>query len=137
MGNFPRGILKITAFIALSFAILVTLPRLSPILYPPLPAPSATFDCDDGTLNMYRHFQRLGVEASPIVGNLGMDGEEYMECDHVWLMVGSGDKGIAYDWGEPQFDNQHYEGYIISFDDLLYAVAEDRKVSDILTSVDY
>ena len=121
----------------LSFAVLVTLPRLSPILYPPLPAPSAAFDCDDGTLEMYRHFQRLGVEADPIVGNLGMDGEEYMECDHVWLMVRSGDKGIAYDWGEPQFDAQHYEGYIISLDDLLYAVAEDMKDRDILASVDY
>jgi len=74
---------------------------------------------------MYRHFQRLGVEVTPILGNLSLEGEEYLECDHVWLLVKSGEKNIAYDWGEPRFDKQHYEGYLVNFDYLLFAVADD------------
>ena len=136
MSYFSRGILKISIFIVLCFAVLVTLPRLSPILYPPLPEPSSFYDCDDGTLQMYRHFQKLGIESTPVVGNLEIEGEEYMECNHVWLMVESGDRGIAYDWGEPQFDSQHYEGYSISFDSLLYAVAEDKRDREIIALSD-
>ena len=108
----------------------MTFPRLSPAIYPYLPAPSPAFDCDDSTISMYRHFQRLGIEATPIVGNLSLDGEEYMECDHVWLLVESGEKSIAYDWGEPQFDRQHYEGYTVSLDYLLYAIADDINNED-------
>ncbi|HUT68649.1 MAG TPA: hypothetical protein VMW86_08910 [Dehalococcoidales bacterium] len=115
----------------------MTLPRLSPVIFPALPEPSPNFDCDDGALDMYRHFQGMGIESVPIVGNLDMDGEEYMESNHVWLLVKSGDKEIAYDWGIPRFDRQHYEGYTISLDYLLYAVAEDKKGSDLLASATY
>ena len=137
MGYFSGGILKIVTFIAITFAVITALPRLSPVLYPSIPMPSETFDCDDGTLTMYRHFRSMGIESSPMIGNLEMQGEEYMESNHVWLMVESGENNIAYDWGEPQFDRQHYEGYVISIDDLLYAVAEDRKDNDILVSAGY
>ena len=124
-------------FIAVCLVVLVTLPRFNPILYPPLPEPSAEFDCNDGTLTMYRHFQRLGLESVPIIGNLDLDGEEYMECNHVWLLVKAADITIAYDWGTPQFDGQHYEGYTITLDELLYAVDEDRKDSPIIVSAEY
>ena len=136
MVNFSAGIFKIIAFMFITLAVMVTLPRLSPVIFPALPGPSPTFDCDDGTLDMYRHFQGLGIESTPIVGNLDMDGEEYMECNHVWLLVKSGDRDIAYDWGIPRFDRQHYEGYTISLDYLLYAVAEDKKDADLLASVE-
>ena len=121
-------------FIFITMAVVATLPRLSPVIFPALSGPSPTFDCDDGTLDMYRHFQGLGIESTPIVGNLDMDGEEYMESNHVWLLVKSGDKDIAYDWGIPRFDRQHYEGYTISLDYLMYAVAEDKKGADLLAS---
>ena len=121
----------------ITLAVVVTLPRLSPVIFPVLPGPSPTFDCDDGTLDMYRHFQGLGIESTPIVGNLDMDGEEYMESNHVWLLVKSGDRDIAYDWGIPRFDRQHYEGYTISLDYLMYAVAEDKKGADLLASAGY
>ncbi len=137
MGNFSAGIFKIVAFMFITLAVMVTLPRLSPVIFPVLPGPSPTFDCDDGTLDMYRHFQGLGIESTPIVGNLDMNGEEYMESNHVWLLVKSGDRDIAYDWGIPRFDRQHYEGYTISLDYLLYAVAEDKKSADLLASVEY
>ena len=137
MSAFSGGILKISIFLALCLVAVVTLPRFSPVLYPPLPAPSEAFDCDDGTLSMYRHFERLGIESTPIIGNLDMEGEAYMESNHVWLLVKSGENNIAYDWGEPQFDSQHYEGYAISLDKLLYAVAEDMPAAEIIASVDY
>lgn len=127
MSSFAGGLLKIMVFVVVVFLILAMLPRLSPVFFPDVPEPTATFDCDDGTLSMYRHFQGLGIEATPILGNLKLAGEEYLESDHVWLLVKSGEKHIAYDWGEPQFDKQHYEGYIVDLNYLLYAVADDMK----------
>ena len=137
MEHFSNGIFKIITFIFISVAIIVTLPKLSPVIFPALPEPSPTFDCDDGTLDMYHHFQNLGIQSTPIVGNLDMQGEEYMDCNHVWLLVRSGDRQIAYDWGIPMFDSQHYEGYTISLDYLLYAVDQDQKGPDLLASTDY
>ena len=51
-------------------------------------------------------------------------------------MVKAGDKDIAYDWGIPRFDRQHYEGYPISLEYLMHAVEEDRKGTDLLASVE-
>jgi len=129
-----RGFLKIMVFLAACLFVVTALPRLSPILYPPLPSASDDIDCDDVTLYMYRHFQEMGIDTVPVIGNLAMNGEEYAESDHVWLIVRNGDKSIAYDWGEPRFDRQHYEGYSIDLDTLLHAVAEDGKDIGILSS---
>ena len=137
MGYFQKAFFKIAVFVFVAVMVTITLPRLSSVIFPPLPEPSAIFDCDDGTLAMYRHFQSLGIESTPIVGNLDMNGEQYMESNHVWLLVDSGYRKIAYDWGTPHFDSQHYEGYTISLDYLLYAVAADRKGDNLLTSVNY
>ncbi len=133
---FGGGFLKVAAFVFISLAILLTLPQFSPVLFPRVSEPSANYDCDDATLEMYRYFQGLGIEATPIVGNLHMDGEKYMECNHVWLLVKSGDTEIAYDWGTPRFDRQHYEGYTISLEYLLYAVAQDRHGDDTVAAGD-
>ena len=126
MGNFFGGFIKIAAFIFASLVVLLMLPYFSPVVFPRVQRPSADFDCDDSALETYRYFQDLGIDARPLVGNLDMDGEDYLECNHVWLLVRSGDREIAYDWGTPRFDRQHYEGYPISLDTLLYAVAEDK-----------
>lgn len=131
MGGFSSGIFKIMTFLFITVAVVATLPRLSTVVFPSIQEPSETFDCDDGTLKMYRHFAALGIDSTPIVGNLDMSGEEYLECNHVWLLVQSGDKRIAYDWGVPRFDRQHYEGYTISLDYLMYAVEEDKKGADL------
>jgi ABC-type hemin transport system ATPase subunit len=125
MRYWSGGLLKILAFIMVVCSVMATLPRLNTIVFPDVPEPSMTFDCDDSTLYMYRHFQRLGIEATPILGNLNLTGEEYLDCNHIWLMVKSGGKNIAYDWGEPQFDKQYHEGYVVNLDYLLYAVADD------------
>ena len=134
MGYRTRNISKILAFIITALTVALTLSRLSTIVFPVLPESSVTFDCDDSALTMYQHFESLGIEATPIIGNLKMKDEAYMESDHVWLLVKSGDKEIAYDWGTPRFDRQHYEGYSISLDYLLRAVAEDKQGGDALAS---
>ena len=126
-----NGIIKIVMFLAACTIVLSVLPRTSQVFYPTLPEPSDEFDCDDSTLQMYRHFKQLGIESTPIIGNLDLSGEEFMESDHIWLMVKAGDNVIAYDWGEPRFDRQHYEGYPVELDMLLYAVEEDNKAIDI------
>lgn len=126
MAQYHYGMVKITMFLAACTLLVVALPRISPVIYPVVPEPSEEFDCDDSTLLMYRHFQQLGIESVPVMGNLNLDGEGFMESDHVWLMVRSGDNIIAYDWGEPRFDRQHYEGYPVSLNMLLYAVDEDK-----------
>ena len=118
-----------TAFILLVIALAFTGPNSIA-----LPESSDTFDCDDSALVMYRHFQDLGIEAMPLVGNLKMDGEAYGDSNHVWLMVRSGGWEIAYDWGTPRLDRQHYEGYEISLGQLLAAVEQDRQGRDGLTS---
>ena len=134
MGFFCSGFYKILTFVFAALTVTLTLPRLSPVLFPHIPDPSPAFDCDDATLTMYRYFQSLGIESKPIIGNLDLKGEKYNESNHVWLLVKSGDKEIAYDWGLPRFDRQHYEGYTISLDYLLYAVNEDKTGSDALAA---
>jgi hypothetical protein len=131
------GVLKIAAFVFASLVILLALPHFSSVVLPPVSGPSADFDCDDSTLETYRYFQARGIDSTSIVGNLDMDGEGYMECNHVWLLVRSGDREIAYDWGIPRFDRQHYEGYTISLDYLLYAVAEDHRNGEPLVAARY
>jgi hypothetical protein len=126
------GYYKIITFIFVALTVLLTLPRLSPVLFPPVSQPSPSYDCDDATLDMYRYFHGLGIETTPIIGNLDLKNEDYDQCNHVWLLVRSGDKEIAYDWGVPRFDRQHYEGYTISLEYLLYAVNEDKTGGDSL-----
>ena len=136
MGFFSSGFYKILTFVFITLTVVLTLPRLSPVIFPRISEPSPAFDCDDATLAMYRYFQSLGIESTPIVGNLDLEGEDYDKSNHVWLLVKSGDKEIAYDWGLPRFDRQHYEGYTISLDYLLYAVNEDTTDSDALAAAD-
>ena len=125
------GYYKILIFIFIVISVTAVFPRLSNCVYPYLPAPSPEYDCDDCTLSTYRHFQRLGIMATPILGNLSLEDEDYMECDHVWLLVESGENIIAYDWGEPKLDRQHYEGYTVELDYLFYAISDDIKESSI------
>jgi hypothetical protein len=132
MRYFSEGFFKIITFVFLALAVLLTLPRLSQAVFPQVQDASVTYDCDDATLDMYRQFQANGISATPIVGNLDMDNEDYENSNHVWLLVKSGDKEIAYDWGVPRFDRQHYEGYTISLDSLLEAIAADHTGTDSL-----
>src|SRR4030042_2847951 len=126
MKIYSSGVYKIITFVFIALTVTLTLPRFRPVLFPRLASPSPAYDCDDSTLAMYRHFRDLGIESTPIVGNLELEGEEYGQSNHVWLLVKSGEQEIAYDWGTPRFDRQHYEGYTISLDYLIYAVNEEK-----------
>jgi hypothetical protein len=134
--NMGKNLIKLSAatlaLIAITSGTAMGLLQLSPVLFPHVGEPAPAYDCDDGTLAMYRHFEKLGIESTPIVGNLEMTGETYLQSNHVWLLVGSGPNKIAYDWGTPRLDRQHYEGYQISLDYLLYVVQQDLKNPDLL-----
>jgi hypothetical protein len=128
---FLNNVIRILAVALMILVAVLTFSRPSAIK---LPKGSSTFDCDDATLAMYQYFQNSGIESIPIIGNLKMDGEAYIESNHVWLLVITADGEIAYDWGTPRFDRQHYEGYRISLDVLLGAVEQDKQGSGELAS---
>jgi len=131
MGHILNIINKILAAVFITLIIALVLTGSNAIAVSKY---SDTFDCDDSALAMFHYFQDLGIEATPIIGNLKMDGEAYADSNHVWLMVRSGGWEIAYDWGTPRLDRQHYEGYEISLGQLLAAVEQDRQGRDGLTS---
>ncbi len=113
-----------------SLTFIGLLPILTKTLLFQLPRPSATFDCDDGTLLMYNRLTNLGIKATPFVGNLLTTGEKYPEINHIWVLVEIGGISIAFDWGTPWLDKQHYEGYPINYQQLVEFVKQDQYNSD-------
>jgi hypothetical protein len=95
---------------------------------PNMPAASESFDCDDSALFMYEYFTSKGYECTIFVGNLEMEDEDFLQCNHAWVMVTSPDNKnlvYAYDWGLPKFDRQHYYGFPLTPDQLKDIVASD------------
>lgn len=91
-----------------------------------MPSSSESFDCDDGTLLMIERLSRLGIKAKPFLGNLDAEGEAYMETNHIWVLADIFGLWVALDWGTPYLDGQHYEGYTVTFVQLLEFVEQDR-----------
>ena len=116
------GVLKLLLFGSIIAAILIIIPA---VFWPNVPNPSSTFDCDDGTLYMYRHFTELGLECTIMAGNLEETGESREEVNHVWLLVKCGSGWRAYDWGFPYNDRQHFEGYPIKYETLMKLTVAD------------
>lgn len=112
---FTAGII----FIALS-------PMMIRMFYFNMPQPSSEFDCDDGTLLMMERLSTLGIRSTPILGNLKKNGESYQESDHVWLLANIAGLRIPFDWGEPRFGAQYYEGFTVTLQQLLAFVQQDR-----------
>ncbi len=136
MGKYTGVLIKTADYLLIAAAVILAMLQFSNIFFPKVGEPAATYDCDDATLDMHRHFKQLGMESTPVVGNLDMSGETYTQSNHVWLLVKAGNRMIAYDWGKPRFDQQHYEGYKISYDYLVYAVQQDEKSPDLLAIAD-
>ncbi len=90
-----------------------------------MPGFSESFDCDDSALLMVERLSQLGVTATPILGNLKIDTEAYLESDHVWVLANIFGLSVALDWGTPRFDRQHYEGYTLTSPQLLFFVEQD------------
>ena len=127
----------------LHVCMLVAAPILVAVLLSPLilqylffrmPSPSPDFDCDDGTLLMFTRLSRLGISATPLLGNLKKTGEVVMESDHVWVTATIFGLNIAFDWGSQRFDSQHYEGYPITYEQLLELVEQDKVIPGIPSS---
>jgi hypothetical protein len=114
MGLIRRVVFPITFLVLVVLLVLMNLPLPRPVIFMHIPRPSATYDCDDATLAMYRYLQSIS-------------GEGFADCNHVWLLVKADTREIAFDWGTPRFDRQHYEGYPGSLDYLISAVDEDFK----------
>lgn len=94
-----------------------------------MPAYSASFDCDDGTLLMMERFQGVGITATPILGNLKMTDEKYLESDHIWLLADIAGRQVAFDRGVFCPDRQHYEGFHLNKQQLLEFVEQDRELA--------
>lgn len=107
-----------------TFLLVALLPVVTKLLFA-MPAPSAGFDCDDATLWMYDRLSAAGFPVTPVVGDLAVSGETYEELNHVWLLVDLGWLSLAFDWGTPWLDRQHYEGYPVTRERLLEFVAMD------------
>lgn len=109
------------------FVFIVLSPALSLTMFVDLPHRSASFDCDDATLFMYKRFRQAGVPIEPIVGDLNLTGEKYEEISHIWLLVNVAGVKIPFDWGSFWLDRQHFEGYTVSYDSLQMFVQQDRQ----------
>jgi phage shock protein PspC (stress-responsive transcriptional regulator) len=103
-------------------------------LFPDIPFPSdiSGWDCDDSALYMYHYIIDNWPEDKPwiVIGDLEKSNENIvrLEFDHVWIVIEVREGYcIAYDWGKPYFDEQHYEGCPITYDELLEAVEYDKK----------
>lgn len=122
-------------------AVMLILVLLSPAFFQyfffRMPAPSDEFDCDDGVLLMLDRFTRLGIAATPVLGNLKKTGEAYMESNHVWLLVETGRILIPFDWGSQRLSGQYYEGYSLTRAELLFFVEQDRQRADPNQVADY
>ena len=111
------------------FLLLVSLVLMAPLairtVFFRMPGYSSSFDCDDGALLMLERLQGVGIAATPVLGNLKTTGEAYQETDHVWVLAEIFGRRIALDRGVFCFDEQHYEGFPISRQQLKEFGAED------------
>ena len=117
--------LLITLF-TVGVIFIVLSPLMIQMFYFDMPRPSPEFDCDDGTLLMMERLSTLGIKSTPILGSLKKNGESYQESDHIWLLADIAGLRIAFDWGEPRFGAQHYEGFAVTPQQLLIFVQQDR-----------
>lgn len=115
----------LVASLAIGLIFIVFSPLMIQKFYFNMPRPSPEFDCDDGTLLMMERLSALGVRSTPVLGNLKTSGESYLESDHVWLLVDIAGLRIAFDWGQPRVGSQYYEGFVVTYEQLLAFVQQD------------
>ena len=115
--------LGIIFFIALTLALFTPLFTSRVIFH--MPDYSPEFDCDDAATLMIQRFDDFGILATPVLGNLKMQGEAWLETDHVWVLADIAGMKIAFDRGVCCLDGQHYEGYLLTRSQLRYFVEQD------------
>lgn len=85
-------------------------------------------DCKNAAVYMHTYFDRQGYEVYLVVGNLERDNETLVECNHTWVMVLLHEPyWVAYDWGNPCFDEQHYFGYKVPIESLLTIIEKEAR----------
>lgn len=90
---------------------------------------SDRFDCDDATKLTYDILSRVGLDPIIMYGDLEKSKESYNNGNHVWLLVPLGQKIIPVDWGLISFNEQYFEGYPISYSQLVEFVQNDRSTN--------
>lgn len=133
--GYMRKVIGALLFIGIGFALCWFIhppgPGFAPHLLiadvPNMPEASDTFDCKNSALLMYEYFTEKGYECQIISGNLELKNEYIMDCNHTWVLVNKTgeDFALAFDWGRPRLDTQHYEGYSLSYEELKDAVEAD------------
>lgn len=123
MCMFKAKYLLVYAFLVF---FILAIPLLTRSFFFCFPAGSPNFDCDDSTLLMYNRLSSVGIESVAIAGNLKTSNEKYEDIDHVWLLARIGGWQIAFDWGVPEFDRQHYEGFTVTREKLVEWVEYDH-----------
>ena len=76
---------------------------------------------------MMDRLSTMGIAATPLLGSVTQTGETYSDSDHVWLLADIGGWYIAFDWGIVCLDRQHYEGFALTYPELLRFVEQDRE----------
>lgn len=128
-------IIQISGLIA-ALILVLTLPSLFlQYAFFRLPASSPSFDCDDATLAMMDRLSRIGITATPLLGNVRETGETYLGSDHVWLLADMGGWSVPLDWGIIHLDRQHYEGFPLTYAELVHFVDQDRQNGQLPGSV--
>ena len=81
-------------------------------------------DCNDMAIELWQWLEEKGIVSLITIGNLEKSNESFLECDHAWLMVYSGEGSAAavdvvtasvYPWEKvskkPQL-KQYWEGFL-------------------------
>lgn len=74
---------------------------------------------------MLKRLSDFGITSTAWIGNLKITGEKFGESDHVWIMVNVLGWKVPFDWGSQRIDKQHFEGYSITYEQLLQLVEQD------------
>jgi hypothetical protein len=125
---FPRS-RPVRVFIIASLLILLFIcfiPAFVKLFFVGLPERGPAYDCDDAALFMYEKLERLHVPVTAFVGDLTASGEKFRDINHIWLMVNIAGIKLPLDGGSLLLDAQHFEGYPVSYDQLLAFVEQDK-----------
>jgi len=82
------------------------------------------YDCNDMAIELWQWLKERGIVSLIAVGNLDKSNESFLECNHAWLMVYSGEGSAAaidivttsvYPWEKVSQDpqlRQYWEGFL-------------------------
>lgn len=81
-------------------------------------------DCNDMAVDLWQELNDKGIKSIIVVGNIGKSYETFVECNHAWLMVYSGEGSAAaidlactkvYTWEDVRSNSQirqYWEGFV-------------------------